>query len=80
MLPSEFFRQRRPQTDAWSLTPESAENAAKLEEDAAELEEDAAELEEDVAELEEDAAELSNKQHLESKQEETLMMRVSGRG
>ena len=53
---------------------------ASLEEDAAELEEDAAELEEDVAELEEDAAELPNKQHLESEQEETLMMGVSGRG
>ena len=38
------------------------------------------ELEEDVAELEEDAAELPNKQHLESEQEETLMMGVSGRG
>ena len=45
-----------------------------------ELEEDAAELEEDAAELEEDAAELPNKQHLESEQEETLMMGVSGRG
>ena len=30
--------------------------------------------------LEEDAAELPNKQHLESEQEETLMMGVSGRG
>ena len=29
---------------------------------------------------EEDAAELPNKQHLESEQEETLMMGVSGRG
>ena len=30
--------------------------------------------------LKEDAAELPNKQHLESEQEETLMMGVSGRG
>ena len=36
--------------------------------------------EEDVAELVEDAAELPNKQYLESEQEDTLMMGLSGPG